>query len=227
MQNLGLDYIIKGLPRLMEGMLITIKIAGISLVLSIIFGFILGIFMTSKNKILNFVLRILLEAFRLIHPLIWLFLVFFGVSLIFHIQTDNVVVSIVVFTLWGSFEIGDLVRSYIKSLPINQFESSMAIGLNKRQMFIYVLIPQILIRVTPSIVNLATRLIKTTSLVFLIGVPELLKVSQSIIQVAYYNNPNSTISFTMYLFLLILYFCLCYPLSLLARFLEKKVSLIS
>lgn len=227
MQNLGLDYIIKALPRLMGGMLITIKIAGIALVLSIIFGFILGILMTTKNKILNIILRIFLEAFRLIHPLIWLFIFFFGLSYIFKIQTDNVEVSLLVFTLWGSFEIGDLVRSYIKSLPISQFESSMAIGLSKRQMYTYVLIPQIIIRVTPSIVNLATRLIKTTTLIFLIGVPELLKVSQSVIQVVYYNNPNSIISFTMYLFLLILYFCLCYPLSLLARFLEKKVSVIS
>ncbi len=211
----------------MGGMLITIKIAGIALVLSIIFGFILGILMTTKNKFLNIILRIFLEAFRLIHPLIWLFIFFFGLSYIFKIQTDNVEVSLLVFTLWGSFEIGDLVRSYIKSLPISQFESSMAIGLSKRQMYTYVLIPQIIIRVTPSIVNLATRLIKTTTLIFLIGVPELLKVSQSVIQVVYYNNPNSIISFTMYLFLLILYFCLCYPLSLLARFLEKKVSVIS
>jgi amine acid ABC transporter, permease protein, 3-TM region, His/Glu/Gln/Arg/opine family len=227
MQNLGFEYIIRAFPRLLGGMLITIKIAGIALVLSIVFGFILGVLMTSKNKIMNFILRIFLEAFRLIHPLIWLFIFFFGVSFLFKIQTDNVMVAIVVFTLWGSFEVGDLVRSYIKSLPINQFESSMAIGLTKVQMYVFVLLPQIVIRVTPSIVNLATRLIKTTSLVFLIGVPELLKVSQSIIQVVYYNNPNSTISFTMYLFLLILYFCLCYPLSLLAKFLEKKVSVIS
>ena len=227
MQNLGLEYIIEGFPRLLGGMWITIKIAGIALIFSILFGFIIGIFMTTKNKIVNFILRIFLEAFRLIHPLIWLFIFFFGFSFIPNFQTDNISVSIVVFTLWGSFEIGDLVRSYIKSLPISQFESSMAIGLSKVQMYTFVLIPQIVIRVTPSIVNLATRLIKTTSLVFLIGVPELLKVSQSIIQVVYYNNPNSIISFSMYLFLLVLYFCLCYPLSLFARFLEKRVSAIS
>lgn len=227
MQNLGLEYIIKGFPRLLGGMLITVKIAGIALVLSIILGLIIGVFMTSKNKVVSFILRIFLEAFRLIHPLIWLFVFFFGLSFIPNVETDNVTVSIIVFTLWGSFEVGDLVRSYIRSLPISQFESSMAIGLSKLQMYIFILLPQIIIRITPSIVNLATRLIKTTSLVFLIGVPELLKVSQSIIQVVYYNNPNSMISFTMYLFLLLLYFCLCYPLSLFARFLEKKVSVIS
>lgn len=227
MQNLGIDYILKAFPRIMDGFVITIKISIIALIFSIVFGFIIGVIMTSKNRLINFVLRIFLEAFRLIHPVIWLFIFFFGVAYAFNIQTDNLVVSIVVFTLWGTFEIGDLVRSYIKSLPKSQFEASAAIGLTKIQMYIYVLLPQIIIRITPSIVNLATRLIKTTTLVFLIGVPEVLKVSQSIIQVVYNSNPTSNISFTMYLFLLIIYFVICYPLSLFSKYLEKKVLAVS
>ncbi|AGK99534.1 amino acid ABC transporter permease [Clostridium pasteurianum] len=226
MQNLGIDYIIKAFPRIIGGFVLTIKICIIALILSIFLGFIIGVIMTSKNKIINVVLRILLEAFRLIHPIIWLFVFFFGVSYIFNVQTDNIVVSIVVFTLWGTFEIGDLVRSYIKSLPISQFESSVALGFTKMQMYLYILLPQIIIRITPSIVNLATRLIKTTTLVFLIGVPEVLKVSQNIIQVVYNNNPNSYISLTMYFFLLIIYFIICYPLALFSKYLEKKVSIL-
>lgn len=226
MQNLGIDNIIQAFPRLLDGFVVTIKLSAISLVLSIIFGFIVGVLMTSKNKLVNIVLRVLLEAFRLIHPLIWLFVFFFGVSYVFNIQTDNMVVSIIVFTLWGTFEIGDLVRSYIESLPKSQFESSAAIGLTKIQMYRYVILPQVVIRSIPAIVNLATRLIKTTNIVFLIGVSEVLKVSQNIIQVVYYNNPNSYISFTMYFILLIVYFIICYPLSLFSKYLEKKVSVI-
>ncbi|SET04962.1 amino acid ABC transporter permease [Paenibacillus sp. NFR01] len=224
MQNLGVDLIIKAFPRLLDGFLLTIQIAGISFILSVIFGFILGALMTLKNKALTFVLRILLDAFRLIHPLIWLFILFYGIAYLFHTSTDGYHISIIVFTMWGSFEIGDLVRSFITSLPRHQFESSMAIGLTRRQMYLHVLLPQIVIRTTPSIVNLATRLIKTTALVSMIGVQEMLKVSQSIIQVAYYNNPTSLISFTMYLLLLVLYFIICFPLSLLSKFIEKKVS---
>ncbi|SHI22587.1 polar amino acid transport system permease protein [Sporobacter termitidis DSM 10068] len=223
MQNLGIDNILKSFPRLLDGIAVTLKISLIALVLSIILGLILGIAMTSRSKVLLGVLRTFLEAFRLIHPLIWLFVFFFGSANIFHIQIDNVAVSILVFTLWGAFEIGDLVRSFITSLPRSQYESSMALGLSKIQMYIFVLLPQIIARTTPSIVNLATRLIKTTTLVYLIGVPEVLKVSQSIIQVTYLRNPNSYISFTMYLFLLIVYFIICYPLSLFEKYLEKKV----
>lgn len=208
----------------MDSFLITLQISGIALVLSVFLGLIIGVLMTFNNKVLNFFLRILLEAFRLIHPIIWLFVLFYGLSYVFHIQTDNYTISIVVFTLWGSFEIGDLVRSFITSLPRHQFETSMALGLTKRQMYVNVLLPQIIIRLTPSVVNLITRLIKTTTLVSLIGVQEMLKVSQSVIQVVYFNHPTSMVSFTMYLFLLILYFIICFPLSLLSRFIEKKVS---
>jgi polar amino acid transport system permease protein len=224
LQNSGVDYIIKAFPRIIDGLTITIKISIIALMLSIFLGFTIGVIMTSRNKLINVVLRILLEAFRLIHPIIWLFIFFFGLPYIFNVQTNNIIVSITVFTLWGTFEIGDLVRSYIKGLPKSQFESSVALGLTKTQMYLYVLLPQIIIRITPSIVNLETRLIKTTTLVFLIGVPEVLKVSQNIIQVVYYSNPNSYISFTMYLILLFIYFIICYPLSLFSRYLEKKFS---
>jgi len=223
MQNSGIDNIISAFPRLLGGIGITMKISIISLVLSVIFGIVIGIIMTSKNRLINAVLRVFLEAFRLIHPLIWLFVFFFGSAYAFHLDIDNIVVSIMVFTLWGTFEIGDLVRSYITSLPKSQFESSIALGLSKVQMYIYVLLPQIIKRTVPSVVNLATRLIKTTTLVYLIGVPEVLKVSQSIIQVTYNKNPNSFISFTMYFLLLIIYFIICYPLSLFEKYLEKRI----
>lgn len=223
MQNSGIENIIKAFPRILGGIGITIEISMISLALSVIFGVIIGVMMTSKNRVINTVLRLFLEAFRLIHPLIWLFVFFFGSAYVFHINTDNMIVSVLVFTLWGTFEIGDLVRSYITSLPRSQFESSIAIGLSKVQMYIYVLLPQIIMRTVPSVINLATRLIKTTTLVYLIGVPEVMKVSQSIIQVTYLKNPNSYISFTMYFLLLIIYFIICYPLSLFEKYLDKKL----
>lgn len=224
MQNSGIDSFVKALPQLLVGISETVKISMIALVLSVLLGLVVGVLMTAKNRAIQAVLRFFLEAFRLIHPLIWLFVFFFIPANLFHIDTNNVVVSIVVFTLWGTFEIGDLVRSFIKSLPKSQFESSIALGLSRPQMYAFVILPQIIVRTTPSIVNLATRLIKTTTLVYLIGVPEVLKVSQDVIQVTYLRNPNSYISFTMYLVLLIIYFIICYPLSRIASYLEKKVA---
>ena len=81
----------------------------------------------------------------------------------------------VVFVFWGAGEMGDLVRGALTSIPAHQRESGAALGLTRWQINRYVLIPQTLRRLIPQAINLATRMIKTTSLVMIIGVVEVLK----------------------------------------------------
>ena len=76
---------------------------------------------------------------------------------------------------------GDLVRGAITSLPKHQFESGQALGLTNVQLYYHIIIPQVLRRLLPQVINLVTRMIKTTSLVVLIGVVEVTKVGQQII----------------------------------------------
>ena len=83
--------------------------------------------------------------------------------------------AIIVFTFWGTAEMGDLVRSALISIPKHQYDSGYGLGLNKWQVYLYIILPQTIRRLLPSAVNLLTRMIKTTSLVALIGVVEVLK----------------------------------------------------
>ena len=126
----------------------------------------------------------------------------------------------IVFTLWGTAEMGDLVRGALISIPKHQYESGAAIGLTKWQVYRYIIIPQILTRLIPLAINLTTRMIKTTSLVALIGVVEVLKVAQQIIEANRMASPNA--AFGIYLTVFLLYFLACWPISLLAGYLEKK-----
>lgn len=219
---MGFEVIFKGnnLERLLGGLLITCKIAFISVVLACIFGVIFGIIMTSKNKIIKIICRLYLETIRIIPTLVWLFIVYFGVASILNIHLDGVFVAIVVFVLWGTAEMGDIVRGAITSIPAHQTESAKAIGLRKIQTLRYVLVPQALKRVTPGAINLSTRMIKTSSLVVLIGVVEVIKVGQQIIENSMLKIP--TASFWIYGLIFFLYFIICYPLSLLSKYLEKK-----
>ena len=82
------------------------------------------------------------------------------------------------------------------------------------------LIPQTLRRLIPQAINLATRMIKTTSLVMLIGVVEVLKISQQIIDASRYDAPQATVFIYGVVFLM--YFMVCWPISLLAGRLEKR-----
>ena len=77
---------------------------------------------------------------------------------------------------------GDLVRGALTSIEKHQVESAYALGLTPFQTFVYILLPQSLKRVTPSAINLFTRMVKTSSLAMLIGVVEVIKVGQQIIE---------------------------------------------
>ncbi|MDF2631946.1 MAG: amino acid transporter permease [Caproiciproducens sp.] len=222
MLNSGINAIFEGsnILRLLGGLLVTAKIALFSVVFSGVLGILFGIVMTSKSKPIKILSRTYLEAVRIIPILVWLFIFYFGFTKIMHIQLDGQVVSVIVFTLWGTAEMGDIVRGAIQSMPKHQKESGLAIGLTNSQIYQYIIIPQAFRRLLPAAINLATRMIKTTSLVVLIGVVEVLKVGQQIIEVSVLKAPTAT--FWVYGLIFLLYFAICYPVSLLSKKLENK-----
>jgi polar amino acid transport system permease protein len=151
--------------------------------------------------------------------LVLLFLVYFGATKAFHINLSGELSAVIVFSLWGTAEMGDLVRGALISIPKHQYESGKAIGLTNSQIFWYVIIPQTVRRLVPLAINLVTRMIKTTSLIVLIGVVEVVKVGQQIIEAARLSVPSAAL--WIYGVIFFLYFIVCYPISLLAAKLEK------
>lgn len=222
MPVMGYDVLFKGrnMERILSGLTVTIEIAIFSILISMIIGIIFGIIMTSKNKFVILVSRIYLEAIRIIPILVWLFIFYFGITKLIGIHIDSFLISLVVFSMWGTAEMGDIVRGAITSIPKHQTESGKAIGLTKNQVYTYIIIPQAIRRLIPSAINLATRMIKTTSLVVLIGVVEVLKVGQQIIESSLLSNPNAPL--WVYGWIAFLYFMLCFPISIVSKKLEAK-----
>ncbi|MCH5323484.1 MAG: amino acid ABC transporter permease [Helicobacter sp.] len=214
-----MDILLGSFWRLLEGVWITFEIALISIFFSCLLGFILGYLMTLPFWWLRVICRFYLESIRIIPILAWLFIVYFGFS--GFLNLSGIGACILVFSLWGIAEIGDLVRGAITSLPKHQSESARALGLKEYQVQIYVIFPQSFKSLLPSLVNLFTRMIKTTSLAALIGVSDLLKVGQQIIEVNLIASPY--VSFWIYGGIMVLYFALCYPLSRYSKYLETKL----
>ncbi|MCZ6132833.1 amino acid ABC transporter permease [Campylobacter ureolyticus] len=204
--------------RLMAGLWITVKISLISIIISLIGGLILGVLMSSKNKFIYIILKICLEIVRIMPQLVWLFIVYFGLSSIFSFSA--ITASIVVFSIWGVFEMMDLVRGAVLSIPKHTFKSAASLGLKKFQIYIYVIIPLALRRLIPGAINLLSRMIKSTSIVVLIGVVEVLKVSQQIIELNLLTNNYAPL--IVYGFVFFLYFAICYPVSKLSKILENR-----
>lgn len=222
MQSLGINSLFEGrnIQRLFEGLLVTVEIAFISIIIASLLGILIGLSRTTKSKIILFINRVYLELFRIIPTLVWLFVFYFGVTTALNIDLSGEVVSIIVFSLWGAAEMGDIVRGALQSLPKHQIESGKALGLSSFGLYRYVLVPQAIKRMIPGTINLATRMVKTTSLVVLIGVIDVVKVGQQIIETSRFEFP--TASFWIYGLIFILYFIICYPLSKISKKLEKK-----
>lgn len=222
MPDLGLDVLLKGknFLRLLGGLGVALKISMISVALSIPLGIVIGILMTWKNPVCRAILRLYLEFVRIMPQMVLLFLVYFGTTRAFGWDLSGELASVIVFTVWGTAEMGDLVRGAITSIPIHQYESSEALGLTKIQTYRYIVLPQTVRRLIPLSINLITRMVKTTSLVLMIGVVEVLKVAGQIIEANRMNSPNA--AFGIYLTVFVLYFIVCWPISLLAKYLEKK-----
>ena len=222
MPDLGLEVLLKGknMIRLIGGLGVALRISLISVLVSIPLGILLGALMNWKNPITKAILRVYLEFIRIMPQMVLLFLVYFGSTRAFGWELSGETASIIAFILWGTAEMSDLVRGALSSIPKHQYESSEALGLSKVQTYWYIIIPQTLRRLIPLSINLITRMIKTTSLILMIGVVEVLKVAQQIIEANRMSSPNA--AFGIYLAVFLLYFLACWPISLLAKYLEKR-----
>lgn len=222
MQDLGIEVLFEGrnLIRLLGGLGVAMKVAVIAILISGVLGIGLGILMTSKYKSIRGLCRVYLEAIRIIPILVWLFIFYFGVTNLLNIHIEAELISIIVFTLWGTAEMGDIVRGAITSMPRHQSDSGKAIGLTELQIYRYIIIPQAVRRMLPVAINLATRMVKTTSLIVLIGVVEVLKVGQQIIEASILKEPAAPL--WVYSFIFCLYFTICYPISIFSKKLEMK-----
>jgi polar amino acid transport system permease protein len=221
-EDLGLSVLFLGnnFERLMGGLWITVRVSLISVAISIVVGLLFGMFMTIKNPFTKAIARIYLEFVRIMPQLVLLFIVYFGVTKAIGINIPGEASAIIVFSVWGTAEMGDLVRGALISIPNHQYDSGYAIGLTKLQVYRYVIIPQTLRRLLPPSINLVTRMIKTTSLIVLIGVVEVLKVGQQIIEANRFDAPSAAL--WIYITIFFLYFIICFPISKAAGALERK-----
>ena len=206
--------------RLLGGLWVTLRISLISVALSIILGILFGMFMTLKNPLTKVISRIYLDFIRIMPQLALLFIVYFGLTRSFGWNLSSDLSAVIVFTLWGTAEMGDLVRGALKSIPKHQYDSAAALGMTRLQAYFFIIIPQTLRRLIPPAINLTTRMIKTTSLVVLIGMTEVLKVGRQIIDANRFDYPDAALWVFGAVF--ILYFAACFPISLLAKALEKR-----
>ena len=133
------------------------------------------------------------------------------------VRLDRVVRAIAGFTIYSAAYLAENVRGGLQAIPQGQTEAAKALGLNPVYTLAFIILPQALKTVIPSMVGQFIALFKDTSLLAIVGLTDLLGMSQSIIANPKYLGRYEEV----YLFVAAIYFICCYTMSLASRKLEN------
>lgn len=222
MELSGIDVLFEGnnFSRLIGGLWVSVKVSALALAIGTPAGIVLGALRTIPNRAVDWALRLYLEFFRIVPTLVVLFLAYYILPRELGFRVGGETVAVVAFALWVAAEMSDIVRGALISVPVAQLEGARALGLGRVQQLRYVQIPQSVNLMVPATINLATRVIKTTSLLLLISVVDLVNVGQQIMEANRQQHPDA--AFWVYSFIFVLYFLACYPLAAAANRLEAR-----
>ena len=217
MQASGYEVLLNvdNVRRLLEGLLMTLNVSLVSVALSLPLGVLFGMVMRINNPVTKIASRTYLEFIRIMPQLVLLFVVYFGFTRSFGWNLSAYTSSIIVFTAWGTAEMGDLVRGALGSIPRHQYESAHVLGLSPLQTYRFVIIPQMTARTLPALAGQFASVIKDSSLLSMFSVTELTQTMREISAV----NLNLV---ECYLFLGVLYLILTLPVVLVSNLLEKR-----
>lgn len=207
------------ISRLLNGFATTAVISLTAIISGAIIGLFIGSLWTLSGKWVRPIFKGYLEIFRIVPTIPLLFLFYYILPRDLGVNLPAFQVSILVFALWFSAEFSDIVRGAIQSVPKQQKESAYALGLSTFQVFWYVLIPQGLSNALSPFINLSTRIIKTSSILLLISVTDVITVGQQIIEA---NANNSVMPLLMYGIIACLYWLVNTLLGYLSGFVERK-----
>ncbi|MDD4171262.1 MAG: amino acid ABC transporter permease [Syntrophomonas sp.] len=172
-----MDYLTSLLPFMLEGTAITLKLFFLTLIMMLPFGVVLALGRLSKLKPLSVTTQFYIWVFRGTPLLLQLLFIYFGLGII-GINIDRFTAAVVAFVLNYTAYLAEVYRSGIQSIDLGQFEAADVLGLSRWQTLSRIILPQMVKRVLPPISNEVINLIKDTSLVYAIGITELLRVAK-------------------------------------------------
>jgi His/Glu/Gln/Arg/opine family amino acid ABC transporter permease subunit len=221
---LDLDVIWRNLPFLMlQGFVGIGRFAGGTLRLaipSIALGFALGIFIgigrLAPQRWIRLPATLYVEFFRGVPLVMVIFWMWFVIPVVLGVAIPEFGVALAAFVIFEAAYLGEIVRAGIQSVPRGQVEAATAVGLGGAQTMRFVVLPQALKNMIPSLVTQFIVLFKDTSLASIIGFMDLTKAAQVV-------NNREVRPFALYLFIAVVYWVCTYSMSCYARHLEKRL----
>lgn len=209
--NVIFDY----MPMYTKAFLLTIKIGWIGIALSVGIGIVAAFILNFKIPVLSPIIKAYVELFRNTPLLVQLFFIYFGLPKIGISISADVCGAVGLGLLGGSY-MAESFRSGLEAVAPSQTESALALGMNRLQLFWFVILPQALSISVPAIVANIIFLLKETSVFSAISLMDLMFTAKDLIGL-YYNTTECLV------LLVVFYIIMLLPVSVLGSLIEHKV----
>ncbi len=206
------------LAKLSSGMLISVEIFLVTLICSLPLGLLVLFARESKNKIISYIFKIYISIMRGTPLMLQLMVVYFGPYYILGMKISNTYRLIAVFIAFSinyAAYFAEIYRSGIKSIPKGQYEAARVLGYSKSQTFIFIIFPQVIRVIIPSITNEVITLVKDTSLAFTISVAEMFSLAKAL--------SSSTASMLPFVVAGVFYYVFNFIVAIIMDKIEKKI----
>jgi polar amino acid transport system permease protein len=194
---------------------ITLALAAFGLIFGALLGAVIAMLRIAKFRVLRWLAMGYIRIFQGTPLMLQLFLIFFGTAFL-GFPLDAFPSAILGFALYAGAFLGDIWRGAIETVPKGQTEAARALAMRYWPTMFKVIVPQAVRVSIPPTVGFVMVLLKSTSVAALVGVTELTQTGQHLNNVIY--NP-----FAIFGAVALVYFAMCFPLTVLSRYLERRL----
>ena len=207
-----INAIIEVIPQIAKGLEVTVTVLLAASLFAYIMAFIAGLSRLSSNVVIRKLTGFYVEVFRGTSLIVQLFWLYYAIPMLFNIQLgSNWVIGVIAIGLNYGAYLSEVVRSSILAVDKGQSEAATALNLSSFQRMRLIIFPQAVRMMLPEFGNYTIQILKGTSLVYLIGMTDILYYGDII------RSTNASITPIVYLAILIFYFILALPLIWLTR----------
>ncbi|PAK48261.1 amino acid ABC transporter permease [Priestia megaterium] len=215
---------LKLLWQVVDKLPLTLFMLGLSLLFSLLLGFVIALIRIQKKPVLSKMATIYLSFMRCTPLLVQLFLVYFGLPqllLLVHIDINSwsrITFLVIAFSLHTAAPLSEVIRSAYLSIDKGQFEAAYSIGMNYFQSLRRIILPQAFVAALPNLGNATISLLKDTALAFSIGIIDIMGQVRLIL-----GNNYGIGMFEIYVTISLVYWSMCIVIEIIVSYLEKHL----